>query len=295
MIINGVDGVINAADLYGKSCCPKTLCDLSLCDMVCSFVHLLPSGPLWDEAKTKVMSHYKSSGCNGGHCPPEPQDCTTLVAHSIYTATRSHYLLMEGLWPLIRESRAETAFTTMDDWLERLGWVDCYGTACRSPALGAVTPYEVPTDCGPIFCAPSAPPELSNLVKRGIILSLIRLQMGVIKNIDGINFVIEPLGAKLEPYVPLIAPDPALWDGNCALELALSPISLTQKKWVQQSCPQTPEQILESNSDIDIFYDISPCDNPGLPGRLFPTILAAECIIRSILPQNSSFKIIRTC
>lgn len=287
----GIDGYVDVGNVDGQSCCPPTLCDLDLCSMICNFVNLLPRGPLWDNSKKNVLDRYRN-GCNGTEtipCPAVPEACTTLVAHSIYTARKIHDVLVNGLFAVVREFDPRTAYFTLDDWLERLGWVDCYGSACRSAVLGALTPYEIEGDCGPVFVAPDAPEALQKAVKRGVVLALVRLNMGIIKNLDGINFVLEPLGAELVPFIDACTVDPDTGETACPIVFSILPTAgLTRA--CELTCP-TYEQYYECvNNPIQNSY------NPGvvgLPETIYPGLLSAECIVRSLLPQDGSVKIIQ--
>lgn len=287
------DGRVEVGVLHSE-CCVPSLCSIDLCcTLIPSFIGLLPSGPLWDEDKVRTLEKYRQE-CGQVYCV-EDSTCTNMVDYTVYTAKKFYDFIKNGLWPMIRESNPATAYTTLDMWLERYGWQDCFGTACRSPALGELTPYEVPGECGPVFCAPEAPEELATLVKRGVVLALKRASMGVIKNLDGINFIIEPLGAMLVPYIDDCTVDPDDGTTACPIVFDLKSIIPTQKRWVEIACPVTDEQLEQADEDVSLFYGVDPCKNPGLPVEIWPTILAAECIVRSLLPQNSRIQINRKC
>ena len=63
--------------------------------------------------------------------------------------------------------------------------------------LGELTPYEIWTECGPLFCPAIFRRSWSAALKKNIAIALTRANMGVIKNLCGINWIIEPLGAEI--------------------------------------------------------------------------------------------------
>jgi hypothetical protein len=259
-------------------CCSLSLCNISLSTLVCNFVNLLPSGPLWDASKRKVIDHYVSYA-NDEEPPPVEEPCTSLVSYSVYTAFRLHDLLQNALFPAIRESNPNTAYDTLDEWLDRYRWIDCFYGSCRDPDLGPLTPFEFPTDCGPIFCPVDVPTELQTTVKHGLVVALSRLRLGLIPNIKQINWIIAPLGAYIQ-YRPTLEP--------CPLEFLLSPTSDTLPTWQRITCS------MEEPEDIQAWFDPNDCFNRGLPNRIWPGVMAAECIVRSLL-RHRGVKITRVC
>jgi len=283
----GADCQTDEAVLAADECCPRDVCEVDLCGLMCSFIGLLPNGPLWDKAKAKGLDTFREYTWCDPYCP-DPDPCYTLVNYAAYNGQRLHHLITTALWPAIRESSPETAVTTLDDWLERLGWQDCYNSACRDPKLGELTPYEVMGACGPIYCPIETPPELECAVKRGIARALKRLRMGIVPNMCTINWVIEPLGARIDSF-----PE------DCIIDGVLYPSELDccrGARWricgidgTIEACPGelcTAERTLPR---INTLVTRDPCNSPaGSIELLRPNVLAAECIVRSLLPQWSS-------
>jgi len=260
-----------------------------------AFMNLLPSGPLWDYWKAAAISYFESNE-DPAACPliKDPQ-CPSLVLHSIYTVLKLRHVVHGALWPALRESNPVTAVTTLDTHLERLRWEDCYAQHCRSVLLGDITPYEVLGDCGPIFCEPNFPPELVLAVKKNIAIALTRANMGVIKNLCGINWIIETLGAEVKPTEPQ-PPNP---DGNPPCEsYCPTGVSFTICNTSDYLEGVGSGDICETNlppPQIPAYWDRG-CDRPaGLPDRIWPGVLAAECIVRSMMPPACPSNIIRCC
>ena len=302
-------------------CCPPPLCGNDLCCVFVAFFNLLPSGPLWDYWKEAAISYFQRSD-DPAECPllKNPQ-CPSLVLHAIYTVLRLRSVVHGGLWVAFRESNPYTAITTLDYHLQRLQWEDCYNQHCRSVLLGELTPLEVMGECGPIFCPPDYPPELECAVKRNVAIALTRANMGVIKNLCGINWIIEPLGAEIRPVYPVPCVDPPdpvpLYPeqdvpcvetsdeeidkerrcidcdpsvcGDAAFEVCHT------RDWLH-GCPSGDVcETLVPLPKIPAYWDWG-CDRPaGLPERVWPAVLAAECIVRSMMPATCSSNITRCC
>ena len=308
------DGCVTEVGPKDTGCCPPPLCGNDLCCTFVAFFNLLPSGPLWDYWKAAAISYFQHSD-DPSQCPllQNPQ-CPSLVLHSIYTVLKLRGVVHGGLWPAFRESNPYTAITTLDDHLARLQWEDCYNQHCRSVLLGELTPLEVMGECGPIFCSPDYPDELECAVKRNIAIALTRANMGVIKNLCGINWIIEPLGAEIVSLLPVPCIDPP------------DPVPLYPEQDVPcddvrercedcdpSACGDTAFQIrptkdwLEGCGSGDVCDTLRPlpqvqaywdrgCDKPaGLPDRVWPGVLAAECIVRSMMPPTCPSNITREC
>lgn len=274
----GVDGFQEVGTITSDaSCCTQDLCSIDPNALACNFVNLLPSGPIWDAQKQAAMQYYEDrKDCEGpGSCPGLDMDCTPFVMHSVYSAFRLYDGLTKALWPALRESDPRTACTTLDDWLDRLGWHDCFRGACRDPRLGPLTPYEIPTACGPVFCTNAgAPDPLECAVKHAIILALYRARLGIIKNVNGINWVIEPLGASIA-----VSTDPGI---PCPLVVTINKTRDDIEVCDCVTCPPTYPR----PAPIPAWYTPA-CDAPaGLPQKIWPGLLAAECIVRSYLARQ---------
>lgn len=286
------DGCVEVAIPDETGCCPPPLCGNDLCCTFVAFFNLLPSGPLWDYWKAAAISYFESNE-DPAECPlvKDPQ-CPSLVLHAIYTVLKLRTVVHGALWPALRESNPATAVTTLDAHLARLQWEDCVAQHCRANYLGEITPLEIWTECGPLFCPPNYPPDLENAVKRGIAISLTRANMGVVKNLCSLNWIIDPLGAAIRPiypdppYPPTEPCDPYGCNGEQLFEIYRT------------------RDTLEGVGSGDICETHLPrpeipgswgsCDKPiGLPLEVWPGMLAAECIIRSMVLCPSNIR--RTC
>lgn len=279
------DGCQETADLATVDCCPPPLCGDELCGTFCAFIGILPSGPMWDYWKRRATSFFQSNPENPLVCEPlmDPA-CPSIVQHAIYTVLKLRDLIHNALYPALRESDPTTAEVTLDDWLERFHWEDCYRQHCRSVILGAITAYEVHGPCGPIYCEVPIPEALNNAVKRGVVIALTRANMGVIKNLCGINWIIEPLGAEVLAVPVAECPDPFA-DEPCDSECCTLHFNIQNKGATIQGVLETP--VCEAGlvrPNIQAYLD-TPCDMPaGLPEVIWPGVIAAECIVRSLLP-----------
>lgn len=257
----GISGLTDVATLPRDECCPPDLCTLSVDDLACIMIGLLPCGPLWDEQKRKA-TQVVQRGLADGQNPIDWGGCTPFAAHSIYTAHRLGIALKEALLPALREASPYTAYETLDDWLDRLGWVDCFSHPCCSP------------DCAPTIKQFDAIlPEKTDLaVKRAIAIALYRAQKGGIRTLGNINWVIEPLGASLKP----------------------TPLECDVEEYDQFPCP-VEFDLASNGADIECPV-LDHCAKEPLPtvsaivscasGTVWPTLMAAECIVRSLMPQT---------
>ncbi len=232
-------------DIY----CPEDICSISKASIICGFVSLLPSGPLWDRQKQNavIKNSEKSSGC--------------IADYAVFAGNILYELITENLWTALRESNPYTAVTTLDEWLDRLGWQDCYESCHRRKLSNGLSPFEVMGYCGPLFCPPKYDMDYERALKSAIVKALYRLRMGVIPNVASINKILEPLGVILT--------------GTEKLILRPNTTSLTVP---QIHCSRTPRL-------ISAFYDNGcDCDRvAGLPRYAWPTVMAAECLVRSII------------
>lgn len=292
----GADGCTDAADyLPNEECCPPGLGEISYCGMACAFIQLLPAGPLWDRPKAEALAFYQEQhsggACGPSECVPISPGaniaCASLVQYSVYLSNILMDLLLNALWPSIREADPFRAATTLDEWLDRLGWEDCYNTACRSPSLGLLGPYDILGECGPIFCPAPAPAGLECALKRAIVHALSRASMGGIRTLCWLNWVIAPLGAQLEAFE--VEDDP-----TCATQqFVISRISDTLPACPTDLCPA---MIDVPQGTVPAVIIRSICDRPaGSPEEIWPGILSAECIIRSLIPYKVAKRLHRSC
>lgn len=308
------DGCLEVMQPDDIVCCPPPLCGNDLCCTFVAFFNLLPSGPLWDYWKKAAIDYFESNE-DPAECPllQDPK-CPSLILHAIYTVLKLRSMVHGPLWVALRESNPYTAVTTLDNHLARLRWEDCYAQHCRAVLLGEITPLEIWTHCGPLFCPPNYPDDLENALKRAIAIALTRANMGIIKNLCALNWVIQPLGAELvkelpEPCVddpPIVDPPPPEdceeYEYGC------------QEPCSPDVCVESPQFIIRRTQDWlegvgsgDVCDTLTPrphvsaswspgCDQPaGLPVEVWPGVLAAECIVRSMLPPTCPTNIKRAC
>jgi hypothetical protein len=291
----GADGCVPYMVDESLYCCPPPLCGNDLCCTFVNFFQLLPSGPLWDYWKAAAISYFQSNE-DPAECPlVQDPACPSLVLHSIYTVLKLRHVVHDALWPALRESNPYTAVTTLDAHLERLQWEDCYNQHCRSVLLGEMTPLEVWTECGPMFCPPDYPPELEDALKKAVATALTRANMGVIKNLCGLNWIIDPLGAELKPVLdpkpthPIVIPCDEYNCNDIAFEICNS------RDWLEGVGSGDICETQMPLPHVPAYWDRG-CDRPaGLPDRVWPGVLAAECIIRSMLPPRCPPNISRCC
>jgi hypothetical protein len=290
------DGCVIAATPEEIGCCPPPLCGNDLCCTFVAFMNLLPSGPIWDFWKQSAIDYFQRNPEKPEECPLlQNPACPSIVLHAIYAVLRLRHVVHNGLWVALRESNVYTAITTLDDHLARLRWEDCYNQHCRSVLLGEITPYEIYGECGPVFCPTDLPDELECAVKRGIAIALTRANMGVIKNICGINWVIDPLGAEINAIeVPVVITDPNCDPYGCEAGSARFEICQT-RDWIEGCGSGDICETHLPRPKISAMFDRG-CDRPaGLPSIIWPGVLAAECIVRSMMPANCPPNISRCC
>ena len=276
-----------------NDCCPIDICNVTSGNVMCSFVGLLPNGPLWDKAKEERMTRYYA-----GPCEPEPRCfkgvCASLVDYAIYSGYRLYYLIRGPLWSALRESSPYTAVETLDSWLSLYGWNNWWESLCRDSRLG-----KSPLDCDisepgidacdenfqPVY-VPEIPQQLDLAVKRGIAIALQRLQMQPIKNLCDINWVIEPLGAVLR-----VPPGPGYLD-PCGTDIwwEICNISDTIESAPGLACSQSdPIQIPASFEINALTFDpaTGTCSPTGTEKvRIWPAVMAAQAIALSMMPAR---------
>ena len=265
-------------------CCPEDPLCAPFCGLACSFVDLLPSGPMWDRQKAEAKAGIEECGGVPG------SDCTTMASFAVYGARVLQDSLQSILWPSIRESRPETAVTTLDDWLMRYGWQDCYRTYCRDPYLARFSPYETPRlPCGSEFCPPEFPPEFECALKHAILMALVRASRGVVKNLDGVNWVIEPLGAMVSPRRPWPDIVSDYLAGSCPEETEGPPCFCSEAELeicnISDTLPGCPSAVCgEKPVPVAAVQTYQCAAEP--PVQLYPGVIAAECIVRSLLARR---------
>lgn len=296
MVRAGADGCVDTGPIVLDGCCPPTLCGPDVCNLICSFINLLPQGPMWDYWKAKALAYYEERGkttvCDT-LCLPD-LSCPSVVMHAIYAAFKLQFLLTDVLWPSLRERDPFTAETTLDDWLVSYAWEDCYNQNCRSVLLADSTPFEVMGECGPVLCGVTVPDALACAVKRGIVLSLSRANMGIIKNLCAVNWIIEPLGAVVQPNnIEQCENIDCDCDGALrkCLEWRITNVGMTLPACTMTSNPCD----VVAGEVVQAFVEHSICDPAGLPAMTFPGVIAAECIVRSLLPSACPNKLVRSC
>lgn len=271
-MIPGVDGLADAGVIF-TGCCPPDICDATPEALACNFINLLPNGPLWDEAKQKGI------GCKtwcDDNCLDDKEDlCGSLVAYAAYCGRRLHTHITETIWPAVREASPYTAYDTLDEWLERLRWADCYMGTCRWATLGELTPYEILGECGPEYCPPEFPPELQLLYKRGVIIALHRMRLRPRKNLAALNFILSSLHSELVAD-PQYNPD----NPEARLCLVLRPTSDFAEAIVPMRCPDDGA----TGRQVQLYITPGKGLCAGGPPRAYPLTLAAHCIVRALLP-----------
>lgn len=283
----GADGRQEVGTPATDGCCPELF--PSTCALVCNFVQLLPDGPLWDRPKLEAMARYQAGDC--GAPPPADLKCQSLVAYAAYLAKILHLSINTVIWPGVRESNPFTAVTSLDDWLDRMGWQDCFATLCRSTLLGQLTPYEIMGSCGPLRCDVPTSPELQCALKHAILVALQRLQVAGVKTLDVINWIIEPLDAVLAPRAPAVEGE------ECDdVQFLISPITKTLPACPSEAGSNRPP-VPAAVPAVILPNDGQPCGTQlaGMPAEIYPGVVAAECIVRSIFKSNSPNRLFRGC
>jgi hypothetical protein len=242
-----------------------------------------------------------------------PVVCSSLVDHAIYSAKKLYNALFDNLVPALRESNPYTAFDTLDDWIERLGWQNCYACACRDVLASDMAPIAILNECGEPYCCPLPfSGDLLCAVKRGVVIALSRAQMLGVRNLASLNYVIAPLGATIharcEGAANLLMGCGPYCGGDCKTPiLMVCPSRNDLCACEKLECPRSTDMPLPGTTSlgyvkapcsrmIQAYYE--PCmmtDPVGLPAKVWPGVLAAECIVRSLMPMCSKIKIKGCC
>lgn len=324
-IRQGIDGWVGNHCFPKDPCCPPHICQFDECCMACSFVAQLPSGPMWDYQKERAIDAMEN-------CEPVDAACVSLVNHAIYTAKKLHCLLNETLWPSIRESHPATAYTSLDSWLDRLGWSDCAACECYEDGderSVSVTEYLESGDADGLLKHVDPLQQLA--VKRGIAMALHRLRLRPWRTLDNMNFIIAPLGARVEPVLPTCddavsdcppgydpnVPECCPPDADCIDEPCKAPLNCCEIVFKvcrsgdelelppRVSCmPEDPMNCCDvppptAITECTCFpcdrttacYQRGPDDLLTIPAIFCPGVKAADCIIRSLFAAHPAVSI----
>jgi hypothetical protein len=278
----GVDGFVpHSVAQRNDGCCPDPLC-VPFCSTACAFVDLLPTGPMWDGQKMDAVRHISECGSE------ETQSCPTMASYAVYAARVLHDLIDTAIWPAVRESSPQTAVTTIGDWLERFGWQDCFRSSCRSQYMAIFSPYERIGDCGSYYCPTNFDEDFECALQHAILMSLVRMQRGVIKNLDGINWVIAPLGAVVSPVRPWPETVQNVLNGACdpdEIDTCFCDVANLQCCNTGNELPGCPSLICGGSSPPVAAAQPYACGDED-PVILYPGVIAAECIVRALLTRK---------
>jgi len=307
----GVDGTIASGVIDPDGCCNDPFCTGATVAeaqiaTACGVLDLLPSGPMWDRQKIEVR---EALVANGGF-PDGTADifpCPSMAVYAAYLAQVKYDYIHEILGVTVRESQEHTAVDELDDWLERYNWIDCFRNNCTGTYISMFSPYRSAgaSGCGS-YCATNFPADFECALKHAILQSLKRLRRGVIKNLDGINWVIEPLGAELTTPAAYptevqdwldngcpsdCGPDndcPPCWCDQVQLELKENVTELPGCPTADSFCDRTLPPPVPAVQDYTCADDLVP-----VTIQIYPGVVAAECIIRSMLGRNCPNIILR--
>lgn len=296
-LVNGVDGATLTGLLDDCGGCNDIPCADKF-GYVCSFLDVLPTGPMWDLPKAEVRQVLEATG----DVPVDGLGCNSMVTYAVYMGQLLHYYVTEVLGQTLREADPCTAVNTLDDWLDRTGWQDCYRNACRPDFIASISPYESDNaDCGGTsYCATQFPDEFERALKHGILMAMQRFRMGVIRNLEGINFVIEPLGAQMSavftPEVQAYLADPTACEcpdnTDCGCGVSCPPcwcdditFEVTNIGDTLPGAPTADSFCGDPPPTVAALQDYTNCTDNTVT-QLYPGVIAAECIIRAMLPQQ---------
>lgn len=301
-LLAGADGLVPFNPIYQTNICCQELPCADAVDTYCTFLSNMPSGPLWDRDAEEVrdaLTRAAAAGHNLTHWPtlqPYLADlCPSMARYALFVAVALQNWINTGLRPAVLESQFFTARDTLDHWLDRLGWQDCYQQNCSEiyrPTT--ISPYSIIGDCGEVICAPEFEPEFAIALKYGIVRSLQRLRRGVINNLDGINWVIAPLNSQL--VVDDTTYDDRVLEfiqagSNCRPEgpeddypcfSALATFRLENIGDTMDAGPSDADRC----DDLGTIAALQTFKRQGIVVELYPALLAAECIVRSMFTRN---------
>lgn len=307
-LVLGSDGERPATRLVLDDCCADPIC-VDPVALACSFIDLLPTGPMWDRTKAEAREAIQAAG-GIPDCDAECwYNCSSMVTYAIYLSQVLYDWVSGPLRSAVIEADPNTAGDTLDDWLRRFEWVDCYRSACFPGWLASTNTYTTEGECGREYCAHEFPVEFERALKHNIVRALARLSRGIIKNVDGINWVIEPLGARLVPVVS--AEVEAAVAADTPGDVDSTYCHCTSANFQLEPLPETGCYIQAAPEGAGNSHSVggsgSPNENFCQPGgtglveavqtytcttdeedpvQLMPGVLAAECIVRSLMPAQ---------
>lgn len=249
---------------------------------------------------------------------------TALVESNPYTAYYTKELWLKRLnwidcFSSVCRNRLLGDITPVEIWcLRRVCFDTEPGSQMASMNGGyALSPTYVPVDYDP---------ELTAAVQRGIIIALHRLQLRPVATIDNLNFALQELGAELtvidaedfddaqQICYEMPSCNPCKDDGGISqmeacvvrfprINLRICNSTTRLRKSIPPSCDFPQETPIGSRttecSELDCNWVNAfhvPCDDIGLrPPKIWPGVLAAECIARYYLPQTANYTITRCC
>lgn len=291
------DGAQPAGFLEQDGQCPTDPLCADAGQIACSFLDLLPNGPMWDRHKQEARDIIQREGGIPTRESECQLKCHSMVVYAVFLGQILAHMVETALRPSVLEASPHTACQTIDDWLERFAWIDCYRSTCRTDYLSQFSPYEHDGDCGSDYFPTTFDADFELALKHAILRSLARMQRGIIKNVDSINWVIEPLGARIsprQPYSPLAqdyvdtVPDPnatytpgsvenceTCFCGEVSFEICNTGDTL----------PQAPcNPCLDATQTVAAQQTYTQGD--GTDVQLYPGVIAAECIVRSLLGRQ---------
>lgn len=351
-ICDTIDGPAICTVIPPNNCCPPTICNLEIISFICSFFAYLPKGPLWDYWRRLRVEQLAAANEDDLAYPlvtdqqTENANCLTIINYAECTARNLFYILRNPFITIVFESDPTTAFYTRQKWLDDYGWNDCFSGPSASPQLGFPTPYQAvcnallpPSLCpspdeysqmtgtgdisNPIidietFVKAACPPDLQAAVEHAILVSMKRNEIGVIKNADGINFILAPLKSSItivnsgnvKDCQEVMVGDCNQMMGNepCViyrptLHIKLSHFQDTIDAGPGITEPLTCDNIQNQPTQIPISYyfngiimpETTDCPPGTLRGNgvICPALMAAECILTAILPSHIRYDIER--
>lgn len=292
----GRDGMAPTGAIAPDLCCGSDIFCVSESADICGMMDLLPSGPMWDYAKSKTLEEV----ADAGGIPAGGFSCTTMASYAADLGVMMNHVRKNIIGQSIREACEFTAVHTLDDWLARYGWEDCYRSFCRSEYASTLSPYEGQLECGIGYFPTDFSEEFERALKHNILIALRRLRYAGIKKLSVINWIIEPLGAELR--TPAVYPadvqayldDPSTCTVDCppcfsgSIQLELHSISN------ELNGAPTEESFCSSDQPTPVNAEQSYTNGTDPAVLLRPGLFAAECIIRSMQPAGSSEIFIRT-